>query len=94
MEGVDPVFRLSRAGARGRVYPLQFAPQQVAHLVGLGVVVRDTLVPLLEVVLVVAAVNVHRPVVQFHHYVAHAVEEVAVVGNHQQGAAAALEVAF
>ena len=94
MERVYPVFGLAAAGAGSRPYPFEFAPEQVAHLVGLRVVVVDALLPLLEVVLVVAPVGIYRAVVEFHDRVAHPVEEVAVVGDHEQCAAAALQIAF
>ncbi len=94
VEGVNPVFGFAAAGAGSAPDPFQFPSEYVADLVGLGVPVRDSLVPLFQVVLVVAPVGVNRSPVHLHHGVAHAVEEIAVVGYHQKGAPAALEVGF
>ena len=87
-------FALPERAQGGRVYPFELAAEQVAYLVGLGVPGGDALLALLEVVLVVAAVGVDGSVVEFHHDVADPVEEVAVVRDHQQGAAAAFQIAL
>ena len=44
--------------------------------------------------LIIALIAVESPVVQFHNYVANTVQEVAVVGNHKKGTAAAFEEGF
>ena len=76
------------------MYPFELPAEQVAHLVGLGVPGGYAFLALFEVVLVVAPVAVDGAVVEFHHDVAHPVEEVTVVGDHQQGAAAAFQPAL
>ena len=86
-EGLFPVFCLAGACAGGGVHPLEFAAQKVPHLVGLGVPVGDAFGAFLEIVRVVALIDVDLPVVEFHHDVAHPVEEVTVVGDHEEGAA-------
>ena len=74
------------------MHPFEFAAQEVAYLVGLCVVVGDALRAFLQIVLVVALVDIDLAVVEFHDDVAHAVEEVTVVGYHEEGAAGAAEI--
>ena len=69
------------------VHPFQLATQDVSHLVGLRVIVRDALVALGKVVLVVALVDVDGSVVELHYGVAYPVEKVPVVGYHKESAA-------
>ena len=94
MEGIDPVLSLSGTGTWGRMDPLQLPAEDIADLVRLRIVIGYALVPFLKIVLVVATVGVHGPVIEFHHRIAHTVKEIAVVCNHQQSAAAATEIAF
>ena len=72
--------------------PFQLAPQDVADLVRLGVVIVYALLTLDQVVLVVPLVDVDRPVVHLHHRIAHPVKEIAVVRDHEEGAARVREV--
>ena len=94
MECVNPIFRLSASCTRRAPHPFQFASQDVPHLVGLCVPVGYALIAFFEIVLIIATVAIDSPVVHFHHHIADAVEEVAVVGDHKQGAAGAFEVGF
>ena len=91
-ESVLAVLGFSAAGARRGVYPFQLPAQQVAHLVSLGVVVAYAFLPLLQIILVIASICVYCPAVKFHHCIADAIQEVAVVRHHQKGASAAAEV--
>ena len=92
VEGVDAVFCLAAAGAGSGAYPFQFTPQKVAHLVTAGVEIADSLVSFLEVVLVVSFIAVDASVVKLQDGVAHPVQEVPVVGDHQKGPAAFFEL--
>ena len=74
------------------MHPFEFAPQEVAHLVGLGVVVGDPFGAFLQIVLVVTLVDIDLAVVEFHHAIADAVEEITVVGDHEQGAAGTFQI--
>ena len=91
-EGLLAVFGLAGAGARGGVHPFQLPPEDVPDLVRLRVVIVDALLPLLQEVHVVAAVDIDLAPVHLHHRVAHAVQEIAVVRDHEQGAAGVLEM--
>ena len=68
------------------MHPLEFTSQDIPDLVSLRIVIVNTFLPLFQVILVVSTVDVHLAMIQFHHYVCHAVQEIAVVGNHQEGA--------
>ena len=76
------------------MYPFQLAAQYVAHLVGFGVPVRYAFLPLFQKVLIVSFIYVYVSPFHFHYRVAHAVEEIAVVGDHEKGAAGTAEKAF
>ena len=91
-EGVLAVFRLAGAGAGRSMDPFQLAPEDIVDFRGLGVVIIDALLPLFQVVLVIPTIGVDGSVVHFHHDVAHAVQEIPVVRNHQQGAARTAQI--
>ena len=94
IEGVDTISCLSGTGARCASDPLQFAAKDVADLVGFRIVVCYALFTLFEEVLVVASVGVDRAMIHLHDSVADSVEEVSVVGYHEESATGAAEVAF
>ena len=93
-EGLFAVFGLAGAGAGARVHPLQFPAVEVPHPLGLGIVILYPFLALFQEVHIVSAVDVEVAAVQFHHGIAHPVQEIAVVGDHQQGAAAVFQVVF
>ena len=93
-EGLFAVFGLTGAGAGGGVHPFQFPAEDIPHLFRLRVVIVYALLPFLEEVHVVSFVDVDAAPVHLHDRIAHAVQEVAVVGDHEKGAPAVLEVAF
>ena len=72
--------------------PFQLAAQDVVHLGSLGIVVVDSLLSLLQEVLVIAPVDIDRAVVKLEHSVADPVQEITVVSNHQQGAAGMAQI--
>ena len=74
------------------MHPFEFAAEEVADFVGLGVVVGDAFGAFFQVVRVVALIDIDLAVVEFHHDVADAVEEVTVVGDHEEGAARTFQV--
>ena len=94
MKGVYPVSCLACTGLRRAPHPFELAAQDVADLVCLSVPVGDAFRPLFKVVLIVAPVHIECPVVQLHDRVADLVEEISVVGHHQQGASGAGKEAF
>ena len=93
-EGLLAVFRLAASGAGRGVDPFQFPAEGVAHLLGFGIIKVDALLALLQEVQIIAPVDVDAAAVQFHHGVAHAVQEIAVVRHHEKGASVVLEAAF
>ena len=92
VEGVDAVLRLVLARLWLTPHPLELGAQQVARLLHLGVLRLDALGALLEVVVVVAVVGENLLLVHLNDAVAYVVEEVAVVGHHEQRHGAALQV--
>ena len=87
IEGVDAVFGFGASCAGHAAHPVQFGAQQVARLVGLGLEVLDPLFPFLQEVGVIAGVAVQGAVCHFQNLVADSVQEITVVGDHQQGTA-------
>lgn len=73
-------------------YPLQLAAQDIVHFGSLCIVIVDALLPLFQIVLVISPVCIDCPVVEFHHSIAHIVQEIPVVRHHQQGAARMPEI--
>ena len=66
------------------MHPFQFPPEQILDLVCLGVVVLYAFLPLFQIVLIVALVDVDGAVIHFHYGVRHGIKEIAVVGHHQE----------
>ena len=83
IECVDACPRLGAASLRHTAHPLQFGAVQAAGFLVLYALIVLTLGLLLHVVVVGAAIAVETAVVEFEDVVAHAVEEVAVVGDHK-----------
>ena len=83
---MSQALRLSGTGTRAGMHPFQLPAEEIPDPVRLGIVVVDSLLPLFQVVLVVALVDVDGSVVHLHHRVGHTVEEIPVMGHHQQGA--------
>ena len=92
IEGVDAVLCLVGACLRLAAHPVQLGAQQVAGPFHLGILGLDALGALFQVVVVVAAVGEDAVLVHLQDAVADVVQEVAVVGHHQQGHTAALQV--
>ena len=87
IERIDPVSGLSCPRTRCAAYPLQFPAQDIPYFVGFSVIIGYTFLAFLQIVLIIALVGVYCTPVHFHHYVAHSVEEVSVVCDHQESAA-------
>ena len=84
VEGLLAVAGLVAAGRRGAAHPFQFAPVEVVGPLYFAVAGIDALLAFLEVVAVIAVVNVELARVKLHNLIADTVEEIAVVGDHQQ----------
>ncbi len=94
VERIDPVTRLARACLRRGAYPLQLAAQQVARLVYVGLHVCVTLLAPGQIVRVAALVDDQLAAVDLEDRVAHPIQKIAVVRNHKQRAARALQIRF
>ena len=92
VERIDTVSCLSCPRAWGTPYPLQLAAQDIVHFGSLCIVIVDALLPFFQIVLVISPVGIDCPVVEFHHSIAHIVQEIPVVRHHQQGAARMPEI--
>ena len=93
-ERVDARPRLGRPRLRLAAHPLQFAAVEVHVARPLCRVGRFTLLFLFQVIGVVARIVVDPAVFHFEDVTAHAVEEIPVVGHHQQPCTACREVLF
>ena len=82
---------LVSAGLWHASHPLQFRAVQVVGACYFGPSVVYALLPFLKIVRVVAAIGVDGVVVKFQNDGAHAVQEEAVVGHHQQSLVASLQ---
>ena len=92
IEGIDAVLCLMGSGLWLAAHPVQFGTQQVACSLHLDVLRFNTLGTFLQVVIVVAAIGEDAVLVHLQDAVADVVQEIAVVGHHQQGHTAALQV--
>ncbi len=81
-------------GLRHAAHPLQFRTVQVVGTRYLGAAGVNALLPLLQIVGIVAAIGIESAVVEFHDDVTHAVQEETVVGNHEQRLVASLQEAL
>ena len=75
-------------------HPLQLSAVEVVGAFDFGREVFEAFLPLLQVIAVVAAVGVDAAVVHLDDRRADAVEEVAVVGHHEDGHGGAAEGVF
>ena len=82
------------ARLRHAAHPLQFGAIQVIGTRYLCPAVVDTLLPFLQIVAVVATIGVHGLVVELQDHRAHTVQEETVVGHHQQGFVATVQIAL
>ena len=83
VKSIYAVARLTRTSLRRGANPLKFAAQEVAGLVDIGLHICVSLLAFFEELGVVATINEQLAAVQLKDCVTHAVQEVAVVGNHQ-----------
>ena len=79
------------AGLRHAPHPFQFGAIEVVGTRHLGPLGVDPFLPFLEIVGIVAAVGIDLAVIEFEDDSTHLVEEIAVVGHHEQGAVASGE---
>ena len=68
------------------MHPFQLPPQDVSYFVSLSIVKVDSLGSLFKIILVISLICVDGSVVDFHHYVADPVEEITVMGDHEESA--------
>ena len=94
VEGILAVLGLVAAGLRHAPHPLQLRAVEVVGAGYLGTAVVYALLPLLQIVGVVAAIGIDGLVVEFEDNGADTVEEEAVVGHHEQRAVSARQVAL
>ena len=94
VESIFAVFGFMSACLRHTAHPFQFCAIEVVGASHLGSHVIDALLAFLQVVAVVSAIGIKRLVVDFNDEIANAVEEVAVVRDHEQRLVAASEKAF
>ena len=94
VERILAVFGFVSACLRHTAHPFQFCAIEIVGACHLGSHVVDALLAFLQVVAVVSAIGIKRLVVDFDDEIADTVEEVAVVGDHEQRLVAASEKAF
>ena len=85
METVDPGLLLGRAGLGATTDPGQFAAQDVLPLLLTGLFLLEPICFELEEFLIIGFVAVEFVLVNFHHDSGHVFQEIAVVGDHQEG---------
>ena len=91
VESIDAVLCLVHARLRLAAHPLELGAQQVAGALHSSVLCLDALGAFLQIVVVIALVAIDLLLVEFQNAVAYLVEEVAVVGHHEQGDVAAAQ---
>ena len=79
------------AGLRHTAHPFQFGAIQIIRTGYLCPSIVNTLLTLLQIIAVVAAIGIDSPVVQFQDHRAHAIQEETVVRHHQQRLVAAVQ---
>ena len=92
IEGIDAILCLVGTCLRLAAHPVELGAQQVAGTLDGGILRLDALGTLLQVVVVVALVAVDGLLIHLQNLVADIVEEVAVVGDHEQRDIAAFEI--
>ncbi len=75
---------LVASSLRRGAHPLQFLTVEVIGTGYLRPTVVHTLLPLLKIITVVAAISIDRLIVKLKDDIAHMVEEIAVMGHHEQ----------
>ena len=94
VESLLAVSGLVAACLRRGAHPLQFGAVEVVGTRYLGTCIVYALLAFLQIVGIVATVGVERLVVHLQDDVAHAVQEIAVVGDHEQRYALATQIAL
>ena len=75
-------------------HPVELFAQEVVGTVDIGVLHGNALLTFLKIIGIVALVGIERAVGKFDNPVAHVVEEVSVVGHHQDRHARVVEIVF
>ena len=94
VEGILAILGLVASCLWLTAHPVEFCAVEVIGPGNLGPAVVNALLPFLQVVGIVAAIGVDGLVVDFEDDRAYAVEEIAVVGDHEQRLVASVEKAF
>ena len=92
IESVDAVLCLVGTGLGLASHPVQLGAQQVAGPFHLGILCLNAFGSFLQVVIIVAVVGEDAVLVHLEDAVADVVQEIAVMGHHQQGHTATLQV--
>ena len=74
------------------MHPFQLTAQKILDLVRLGIVVFDAFLPLLQIVLIVAFINIYGSVIHLHHGVSHGIQKITVMGHHQKRASGVRQI--
>lgn len=94
VKSIDAVFRFPCPGLRLTAHPFLFASQSVFEFGLLGCHGFYAFLSPTQVVFVIALVGVCGTVIYFYDFVAHTIQEISVMCDHQQGDARTSQVRF
>ena len=76
------------------MHPFQLPPEDIPNFVGLGIVIVDPLLSFLQEIHVVAPVDENLAPVHFHDGIAHPVQEIAVMRDHEKRTSGMFQMTF
>ena len=94
VESILAIFRFMSACLRLTSHPVEFSPVEILRVLDFGSQIVHSLLPLLQIVGIIAAVGVDGAVVEFQNRIAHLVQEESVVRYHEDGLVAAVQITF
>ena len=94
VECVDSVFCFPGTRLWLATHPVEFLAEQVVRLGYFRLLLLESFGAFLKIVVVIAFVGINAIDVDFHYLVAHIVEEISVVCNHQECDSASRQVIF
>ena len=92
VESILAVFRLVSASLRLTAHPVEFPAVEILRVLYFGSQIVHSLLPLLQIVGIIAPVGVDGAVVEFQNRIAHLVQEESVVRNHEDGLVATVQI--
>ena len=92
VESILAIFRLVSARLRLTAHPVEFPAVEILRVLYFGSQIVHSLLPLLQIISIIAAVGVDGAVVEFQNRIAHLVQEESVVRNHEDGLVSAVQI--